>query len=318
MTSKHLAFAVMATIWGLTWMAIKTGVDALPPLLFASTRLLAAGTFLLLLARHRGATLSTTGSLRRVVAAAILVNTMTYGTIFWGMQYIPSGLSSVVNLALIPVGLFTIGLAAGEETYSRRKVGAIALGVLGLVVLFLPKLSFQGDGLALAGMVALVVGTLAYCWGSILSRPLLRTLPPLTLSGWLTLIGGAGLFVLALLLEPIDGATLSGFLTLPVVASWLFLVLGGSVIAFTLYLRLLRDWGPTRAGLYAFVSPIIAVVLGVFVFNELFGAYEILGSTVMLAAAALAMGRDSVSPQPPPVAGRQSPAAVSFQRRVIG
>ncbi|GMR24676.1 MAG: DMT family transporter [Acidobacteriota bacterium] len=293
MTSKHLAFAVMATIWGLTWIAIKTGVDALPPFLFASTRLLAAGTFLLLLARLRGATLSMNGSLGRVVAAAILVNTVTYGTLFWGMQHIPSGLSSIVNLALIPVGLFTIGLAAGEETYSRRKVGAIALGVSGLVVLFLPKLSFEGDGLALFAMVALVVGTLAYCWGSILSRPLLRTLAPLALSGWLTLIGGTGLFALALLFEPIDATTLSAFLELPVVGSWLFLVLGGSVIAFTLYLRLLRDWGPTRAGLYAFVSPIIAVVLGVFVFDEPFGAYEIVGSTIMLAAAALAMQRDT-------------------------
>ena len=293
MTSKHIAFAVMSTIWGLTWIAIKTGVDTLPPFLFASTRLLAAGTFLLLLARLRGATLSTSGSHGRVVAAAILVNTVTYGSLFWGMQYIPSGLSSVVNLALIPVGLFTIGLAAGEETYSRRKVGAIALGVLGLVVLFLPKLSFEGDGLALFAMVALVVGTLAYCWGSILSRPLLRTLPPLVLSGWLTLIGGAGLFVVALVFEPTDRATLSAFLTPPAVLSWLFLVLGGSIIAFTLYLRLLRDWGPTRAGLYAFVSPIIAVVLGVFVFDEPFGGYEILGSTLMLGAAALAMRRET-------------------------
>lgn len=293
MKSQHLAFAVMATIWGLTWIAIKTGVETLPPFLFASTRLLAAGGFLLLLARLRGASLSMRGFHARVVAAAVLVNTVTYGSLFWGMQHIPSGLSSVVNLALIPVGLFTIGLAAGEETYSRRKVGAIALGVSGLVVLFLPKLSFEGNGLALFAMVALVVGTLSYCWGSILSRPLLRRLAPLPLSGWLMTIGGAGLFILAVLFEPVDTATLSAFLELPVLGSWLFLVLGGSIVAFTLYLRLLRDWGPTRAGLYAFVSPIIAVVLGVFVFDEPFGAYELLGSTIMLAAAALAMRRDT-------------------------
>lgn len=293
MMPKPLAFAVMATIWGLTWIAIKTGVETLPPFLFASTRLLAAGGFLLLLARLRGASLSIDGLHGRVIAAAVLVNTVTYGMLFWGMQHIPSGLSSIVNLSLIPVGLFTIGLAAGEETYSRRKVAAIALGVSGLVVLFLPKLSFDGNGLALLAMVALVIGTLSYCWGSILSRPLLRTLAPLPLSGWLMLIGGAGLFVLALWFEPVDRTTLSGFLELPVLLSWLFLVLGGSIVAFTLYLQLLRDWGPTRAGLYAFVSPIIAVVLGVFVFDEPFGAYEIAGSTIMLAGAALAMRRDT-------------------------
>ena len=117
----------------------------------------------------------------------------------------------------------------------------------------------------------------------------MRTLSPLTLSGWLTLVGGAGLFVLALVFEPIGPGTGAAFFTWGVASSWLFLVLGGSIIAFTLYLRLLRDWGPTRAGLYAFVSPIIAVALGVYAFAEPFGAHEIGGSLLMLAAAGLAM-----------------------------
>ena len=99
MTSKHLLFAVMSTIWGLTWIAIKTGVDATPPFVFAAARLLAAGCVLLVLARFRGVSLSIAGSRGRVVAAAILVNTLTYGLLFWGMQYIPSGLS----LGLEPV-----------------------------------------------------------------------------------------------------------------------------------------------------------------------------------------------------------------------
>lgn len=285
MRRKHLAFAVMATIWGLTWIAIKTGVAAVPPFLFASLRLLTAGTVLLAMAPKT----SIRGHRVRIVFAAILVNTVTYGLLFWGMQYVPSGLSSVVNLALIPVGLFTIGVAFGEETYSGRKVVAIVLGITGLTFLFLPKLSFDSDDRALAGMAALVVGTLAYCGGSILSRPMLRTLPPLALSGWLTLLGGAGLAILSIVFEPIGRSTFAAFLTPTVLASWAFLVLGGSIVAFTLYLRLLRDWGPTRAGLYAFVSPIIAVALGVAVFAEPFGAFEVAGSTLMLSAAALAM-----------------------------
>ena len=285
MTRKHLAFIVMATIWGLTWIAIKTGVEAVPPFFFASVRLVTAGALLLVLAPRT----AIGGHAVRIVLAAILVNTAAYGLLFWGMQYVPSGLSSVVNLTMMPVGLFTIGVAAGEETYARRKVAAIALGVVGLTILFLPKLSFGTDGRALAGMVTLVVGTLAYCWGSILSRPMLKTVPPLALSGWLTLIGGAGLAVLSIAFEPISRSTIAAFLRAPVLASWAFLVFGGSIVAFTLFLRLLRDWGPTRAGLYAFVSPVIAVAIGVAVFAEPFGAYELAGSTIMLGAAALAM-----------------------------
>jgi drug/metabolite transporter (DMT)-like permease len=305
MTSNHILFTVMATIWGLTWIAIKTGVESVPPLFFAAARLLAAGSILLTLASLRRLPLSIHGSLGRVVTISILVNTVTYGLLFWGMQHIPSGLASVLNLSLIPIGLFSIGLAAGEETYSSRKATAIAMGVLGLCVLFLPKLDFDGDSHALAGMGALVVGTLAYCWGSILSRPLLRTMAPAALGGWLSIIGGIALLLLSIALEPLGTATLAVFFTPPVVASWLFLVVCGSVIAFTLYLRLLRDWGPTRSGLYAFVSPIIAVVLGILIFHEPFGSYEIVGSAIMLTAAALALRSE---PGPPDVI--EAPKAV--------
>lgn len=306
MTSKHLLFAVMATIWGLTWIAIKIGVEASPPFAFAGARLVAAGSILLVAARIRGTALSLSGSRGRIVVVALLVNTVAYGLLFWGMQYVPSGLSSVINLSLIPIGLFTLGLAAGEETYSRRKVTGISLGVLGLVVLFLPRLDFEADVFEITGMAAIVVGTLAYCWGSILGRPLLKILTPLALSGWLTFIGGAGLLLLAAAFEPLNAQLLSRIFTIRVIASWLFLVLGGSIVAFTVYLALLKDWGPARAGLYAFVSPIIAVALGVIVFAEPFGVHEIVGSILMLSAAALAM---RPAPGPSPVPAPQLSAA---------
>jgi drug/metabolite transporter (DMT)-like permease len=74
-----------------------------------------------------------------------------------------------------------------------------------------------------------------------------------------------------------------------VLSSWLFLVSGGSVVAFTIYLVLLRDWGPSKTGLYAFVSPVVAVLVGIVVYGEPFGRYEVVGSGIMLASAALAM-----------------------------
>ena len=138
-------------------------------------------------------------------------------------------------------------------------------------------------------MTATVVGTLAYCAGSIISRGLLRTRDVLSVSGLLSAIGGMGLAVLSLMFEPVGLGTIAAFLTPPVIASWLFLALGGSVAAFSIYLTLLRDWGPRRAGLYAFVSPVIAVVLGVTVFGEPFGIFEVAGSVIMLGAAGFAL-----------------------------
>jgi drug/metabolite transporter (DMT)-like permease len=285
----------MCLIWGLTWIAIKTGVTALPPFLFASLRFLAAGSLLLLLSRRRGGSPPPSSYWPRIVFAALLVNTACYGFLFWGMQHVSSAVSAVVNLALIPVGLFAIGLASREESFSMRKLVSIGVGVLGLAILFLPKLSVQEEAPTLAGMAALVAGTLAYCWGSVLSRPLLkksrqpRPIDTLTLSGLHSLIGGIALAALAFAFEPVTSTMLSRFLTPAVFASWLFLVLGGSVIAFTIYLGLLRDWEPSRAGLYAFVSPVIAVAVGVGVFGESFGLFETTGSLIMLGAAALVL-----------------------------
>jgi drug/metabolite transporter (DMT)-like permease len=118
---------------------------------------------------------------------------------------------------------------------------------------------------------------------------LLRELDAISLSGLLTLIGGLGLVVASLTFEPVGTGVLARFFTWPVLASWAYLVFGGSVVAFTIFLSLLRDWGPSRAGLYAFVSPVVAVAVGVALFGEPFGAYEITGSAVMLFAAGLAM-----------------------------
>jgi drug/metabolite transporter (DMT)-like permease len=244
------------------------------------------------------------GQWRRLVVAALLINTACYGCLFWGMRSVPTGLSAVLNLSLTPVGLFAIGLAAHEETVSARKLGGVVLGILGLVLLFLPRLAEHGgfpaaQRMTLAGMTAIVAGTLAFCWGAILSRPLLRRIDALSLSGLHHAIGGAGLLVLSLAFEPLDRTALTGLLEPRVLGSGLFLALGSSVAAFTIYLILLRDWGPSRSGLYAFVSPVVAMIVGVAILDETLGLFEAAGSLVLLAAAGLSLHDD----------GAQAPAS---------
>ena len=296
MNCRYLMFTVMCLIWGMTWIAIKTGVTAVPPVFFAGSRFIAAGLLMLAWRRvHGGPMAFPRRDWPRQLVLATLMIAATYGFLFWGMQHVASGLSAVINLALIPIGLLAIGLAYGAEHYSHRRAAAVALGVIGLVVLFGPAGAVRGDPLEPWGMAAIVAGTLAYCWGSVLSRPLVRAHGPLLVSGLSTLVGGAMLIGLALLIEPVDREALAAYARPEVLAGWLFLVLFGSLVAFTIYLRLLRDWGPLRAGLYAFISPVIAVALGAVVFAEAFGPVEALGSVLMLGAAWLALTR-SVSP----------------------
>src|SRR5882724_4583242 len=103
-STAYSLFLVMCVVWGLTWIAIKVGVASIPPLLFAGTRFVTAGAILLV----------------------------------WGMRHVASGLAAVLNLAFMPIALFTIGLAYGEERFTARQLVAVALGVVGLVALFRP------------------------------------------------------------------------------------------------------------------------------------------------------------------------------------
>ena len=293
-------FVTVSLIWGTTWIAIKIGVSAMPALTLSALRSLAAGMILLALAESTGLSRRAFRSAGKIVPLALLTNALPYAGLFWGMQYVDSGVAAVVNLALMPIGLFAFGLAFGEETYLHRRLAGVFLGVCGLVVLFWPRLEMDPQELSVWGLTAIVLGTLAYCLGSVLSRPLLREISPLAVSGLHMFIGGIGLAVIAVAVEPVSGRTLSALLQPAVLASFLFLVVAGGAIAFAIYMRLIRDWGPTRAGLYAFVSPIVAVILGVVVLDESFGPFELVGSAIMLGAAALSIGGPDKTVHPGP------------------
>jgi len=301
-----MLFIVMCLIWGLTWLAIKTGVERVPPLFFAGTRFAVAGAILFAWGYAAGdCPAISRADWRAFLLASLLLIVGTYSLLFWGMQLVPSGLAAVINLSLTPTALLALGLAYGEERFSLRQTSAVLLGIVGLVVLFRPGGGGSNGGAEPWGIGAIVGGTVAYAWGSVLSRPLLRRYSPIFVSAVTCLLGGAILIAAALILEPIGGDTLLAFAAPAVLASWLFLVLIGSLVAFTIYLRLVRDWGTARAGLYAFVSPAIAVLVGIVVSGERPRASDFLGMAIMLAATWFALGR------PLPRLGARPPAAQS-------
>ena len=140
------------------------------------------------------------------------------------------------------------------------------------------------------GAAALVAGSIAYCLGSVLSRPpLLDQVTPLQLTAAQGVVGAVGLSVLSLLVEPISPATFAALLMSAPLAGVLFLVVAGTFVAYTIFLRLMRDWRASRAGLYSFVSPVVALILGALVFGEPLTWREMTGAAIMLAAAAMAV-----------------------------
>ena len=289
------SFLLLCLIWGSTWIGIKAGVATVPPLFLAGSRFTAAGMILVAIVVTRGEWTLRRADLPRLAAAAVLMIAICYGNLFWGMVFIDSGTAAVLEMGLTPVALLGFALLLGEERGTARKIAAIALGTAGLLVLFGPTAkaawtNADADaGRRATGAVAVASAAVIYGWGSVIARPLLRVHSAMLVSGATTFGGGVMLLLASFALEPGAVTALRGDWGLEAWAGWLFLVIFGSLIGYSIYMRLLRDIGASRAGLYAFVSPVIAVLLGAVTLGEAVTRLDLVGMAILLFAAWLAM-----------------------------
>jgi drug/metabolite transporter (DMT)-like permease len=293
---NHSLFLVMSLIWGATWIATKAGIAAVPPFFFGAARYVLVSAVLLFVVRDLRAVFA--GRTLRIVITGTLVVSATYAFIYWGMQYVASGVSGVVNMSMNPICLFGFAILLRQEKPTWRHALALVLGLGGLVLLFWGKAETTGSDRELWGAASIVAASFAYCLGSVLSRPLLDEVSPLQLTAAQGLVGAVGLIALTLVVEPVSLETVKALFAPAPLAGVLFLVFAGTFIAYTIFLRLVRDWGAPRAGLYSFVSPVVALALGALVYGESLTWREISGAAIMLLAAWIAVSRRTV-PEPP-------------------
>ncbi len=280
-------FAALCLFWGGTWLAVKVGVSQSPPLLVACVRAIVSGLAMTAIAGVADVGHVLRVGRGRIVLVALLCVTVSFAAVFWGTARLSTGVSAIANNATMPIGLLLFGCLLREETASRRQVLGIALGVVGLALLFARRTDGRFDAEAIAGLAVVVVGALAYCLGSVLARPLLRTAAPMAVGGTQMLLGGIALLPVVALVERPGADELLSLVTPPSLMGMTWMVLAGGVGATFIYLRLVRDWGPARAGMYAFVTPIIATVLGVVFLQERLGLLEVAGAALLLSGAAL-------------------------------
>ena len=143
-------FLLMSLIWGGTWVAVKAGVTAVPPVFFAALRFGLVAALLAVMVRN-WATPFGFGFVGRTLLTGLLVNTGTYSLLFWGMQFVDSGIAGLINLSLVPLGLFALSVLLGDERPSWRHALALGLGAAGLVVLFWDGASLAGTSVELWG-----------------------------------------------------------------------------------------------------------------------------------------------------------------------
>jgi drug/metabolite transporter (DMT)-like permease len=276
-----LAFAIIYFVWGSTFLAIRVGVAEVPPLLFAAMRFLVAGLVLYgwMVARREPA--PSKREWMSVCILALLIFVVDYGLLFWAEQRVPSGAAAVM-MATIPVFI-----ALSETFFLRtqrltiRLVLALLIGIGGVVALVSHSFNLGGAPIDRVGAVALIVGAISWSAASVLTRKL--ELPPSKVmsSGAQMLAGGVMLaFVSGGLGEfhKFHPSTVSR-------SAWvslLYLIVAGSLIGFTAYVWLIHHESPTKVGTYAYVNPVVAVVLGYFLGGESLGLRTILGTLFVL------------------------------------
>ncbi|MGE0415346.1 MAG: DMT family transporter [Acetobacteraceae bacterium] len=288
---QRAMFAFICFVWGTTWLAMKIGIQTVPPGVFAGLRWSIAGAILLTWLHWKGErVLPPPRLLKRLVGVSILLITLNQVIQLYGLIHITAGLGAVISSALTPVALLGFSVAFGQERFTGRQLGAIALGILGVLTLFGPAaLAGTLDIREVFGAAGVMIGCLCYSMGSVMTRPMMRNFGPVQLAGLTDLIGGLVLLAFSLVLEPGGWAALSFHWGWPAFLAWVYLLVPAALMATTMYFLLVRDWGASRPGTYAFVSPVIAVLIGSTLFGEKLDWGSAVGMVLMLMGAFLAL-----------------------------
>jgi drug/metabolite transporter (DMT)-like permease len=275
----RLVWLVLCLIWGSTWLFIKIGLTDLPPLTFAGIRFVIASTILFAIIWLRRLRLPRDRSDWWLLALTGLLSfSLNYGLLFWGEQYISSGLAALLQATIPAFGLVIAHFYLPNERMTLGKIAGIVLGVAGVGIVFSNQLAVAGS-LALAGCVALVLSSFFVAYSNVLIKARGKALDPAIISGGQMVFG---LIPLLLIGIPLEGNPFNFRWTLMAIVSMFYLALVGSVIAFLLYYWLMRNMDVTKSMLIALVTPVVAVVLGMFVLGEELTWRTIVGGAMIM------------------------------------
>lgn len=281
-TQIVLAFAAVYIIWGSTYLGIRFAVETLPPFLMAGSRFLLAGFILYAINRVRSGERPTGAHWRTAFIVGALLIGVGNGGVTWAELRIPSGIAAIV-VAVAPFWFVLFDwLYLGNPRPTRMTVGGIALGFIGLAILIIPGMTGVEGSLNIAGIGAVMVGSVCWSFGSIYSKraPLPKSQPLAT--GMEMLCGGAVL-VIAGVVSGEAGSFVASAVSLHSILAWAYLTVFGSLIAFSAYVWLLHKVPAAQVSTYAYVNPLVAVVLGWAMAGEKFTASMAAASCAIIA-----------------------------------
>jgi drug/metabolite transporter (DMT)-like permease len=281
------AFVAVYVIWGSTYLAIRFAVQTLPPLLMASARFVIAGVIVLLWARFRdGATWPTRVEWRVGLISGTLLLLGGNGGVSWAEQRVPSGIAALL-VAVVPVFMVLLEWIRPGGTRPTASVFAgVGLGLAGLAMLVGPDALRGGSGSDAVGALVLVLASLAWAAGSLYTKFAPKSSSGTMATGTQMLTGGLALLAAAVVAGEPAQLDLAHASTRSLVA-FLYLLTFGSLIGFTAYVYLLAHTTAAKASTYAYVNPVVAVLLGWAIGHETVTSRTVLAAAVILAGVAI-------------------------------
>lgn len=306
-----LAFAIIYFVWGSTYLAIRVGVREMPPFLMAGIRFTAAGLALYGWMRLTGVPSPSWIEWRGATILGALMFLMDYACLFWAEQRVPSGVSAVI-LAVIPVFITLLEIIfLRTQRLTVRLSLALLVGIVGVAVLMDPSASLGEAPLDRRGAIALLVACSGWSIGTIVSRrTVLPQSKPMSAAAQM-LSGGLQLLILAAVsgeFAHFRAQEVSG-------CAWfslIYLIIAGSIVGYTAYVWLLHYESPTKVGTYAYVNPVVAVIVGAGLGGEVIGRRTLLGMALILVSvvAITTMRRQAA---PVDASGRQETEEVAVE-----
>lgn len=284
------AFAAVYLLWGSTYLAIIFALKTMPPLLMAGARFLLAGGILYGVMRLRGEPAPARRHWRTTAVIGLLLLMCGNGGVTLAERTVPSGVAALL-VAMVPMWMVLLEWLrpAGSRPTKRTMLGLL-VGFAGIVVLVGPG-AMGSEGVDLVGAGLVMVGSLAWAGGSIYSRGVELPKNALLATGMEMLWGGVGLTLAGILTGELGRVDPSSFSTESILA-YLYLVVFGSLVGFSAYIWLLGVSTPARVSTYAYVNPVVAVLLGWWLLDEPLTA-RVLGAAaiIVLAVAVITTGK---------------------------
>ena len=281
----YVALVAVCVIWGTTYLGIRVALEAVPPALMGALRWLTAGSLLLAYAWLRGQALPHVGSWASLAVQGLLMIGFGNGFVNWAEQSVPSGLAAVV-IATSPFFMAGVeALRADGERLSRRSLVGLVLGFLGIIALVWPDLRFNDAGGTkfVLGLLALQGACLAWAVGSSYSKRHPHGDSVIGATAVQMLFGGLIMLVAGTLIGEWGQVSLHG----RGVAALAYLTVVGSIGGFVSYIFALKYLPVSTVSIYAYINPLIAVILGAVVLGEPFGLRTVVSMAIVFAGVAL-------------------------------